>query len=166
MARDLILGKTRRSWARGFRLPPPDISDEVTLRLTETEMTMLAEVAATKARADAGDRGSRRQISRLASRVAVLEKRAARGDAEAARTLRVLRESGVFRPSQSITMGAERVSNQDYRIAVLRQAQRVAGKRRPTTLDFFRAKSAVDGTMRRAGLALFLPGSRPGRITY
>lgn len=173
MARDLIFGKTRRSWARGTACSasPSPMSDEVTLRLTEPEIAMLAEVAATKARADAGDRGSRKKISKLSAKVASLQKKANRGDAGAKRTLLVLRESGVFRPTQTITMGGplcvlgEQISNQDYRVAVLKQARRAAGGQAPTTLHFFKAKSAVDGTMRRAGLSLYLPGSRPGRVT-
>lgn len=177
MARDLFFGHTRRNWARGLRptggcsTAQPTMSDEVTLRLTEPEIAMLAEVAATKARADAGDRASRKKIAKLTARVAKLKQRASRGDASARRTLLVLNESGVFRPTQTITMGGplcvlgEQISNQDYRVAVLKQARRTAGGQAPTTLHFFKAKSAVDGTMRRAGLSLYLPGSRPGRVT-
>jgi hypothetical protein len=165
MAHDLIFGKTRRNWSRGSCSAQSPMSDEVTFRLTEAEISMLAEVAATKARAEAGDRGSRKKMEKFTAKVASLKKRASRGDPSAKRTLLVLRESGIFQPTQSITMGAERVSNQDYRVAVLRQARRVAGCNKPTTRDFFKAKSAVDGTMRKANISLFLPGSRPGRIT-
>jgi len=133
---------------------------------------MLAELAATKSRAEAGDRSSRKKMRKLTARVATLKKKANRGDASAKRTLLVLNESGVFQPTQTITMGGplcvsgEQISNQNYRIAVLKHARRVAGNQTPTTLHFFKAKSAVDGTMRNAGISLFLPGSRPGRITY
>jgi hypothetical protein len=61
--------------------------------------------------------------------------------------------------------GGGEVSNTNYRVAVLRQARRVAGGRPPTTLDFVRAKARVDGAMRQAGISLFIPGSRPGRVT-
>jgi len=165
MASDIVLGKTRRNWARGV-LPTVIASDEVTFRLTEPEMSMLAEVAATKARAEAGDRDSRKKMDKLSTKIASLKKKASRGDPGSQRILLVLRESGVFQRGQTITMGEERVTNQSYRVAVLRAARRSAGSRRPTTLDFFRAKTAVDGTMRKAGISLFLPGSRPGRITY
>ena len=60
MACDLILGRTRRNLSRGAcaapSSTPPPVSDEVTLRLTEPEMAMLADLAATKMRADLGDR--------------------------------------------------------------------------------------------------------------
>jgi hypothetical protein len=160
---------------------------------------MLAELAATKSRAEAGDRSSRKKMRKLVARVASLKKKAIRGDASAKRTLLVLNESGVFQPTQTITMGGppcgsnaceaerlsrsrsiaggfgnplrvpmsgEQISNQNYRIAVLKHARRVAGNQPPTTLHFFKAKSEVDGTMRNAGISLFLPGSRPGRVTY
>jgi hypothetical protein len=166
MARDIVLGRTPRNWARGVLPAPTPTSDEVTVRLTEAEMSMLAEVAATKARAEAGDRGARSRMAKLASKIASLKKKASRGHEPSRRTLLVLRESGVFQGTQSITLGNERVSNVDYRIAVLRQARRAAGNRSPTTRDFARAKSDVDGTMRRAGIALFMPGSRPGRVTH
>lgn len=166
MARDLFLGKTRRSWSRGYQPAPSATTDEVTVRLTESEISMLAEVSATKALAEAGDRGARKKMDKLAAKIATHKKKAGRGDPGSQRILLVLRESGVFQRGQTITMGEERVTNQAYRIAVLRQARRSAGSRKPTTLDFFRAKTAVDGTMRKAGISLFLPGSRPGRITY
>jgi hypothetical protein len=165
MAYDLIFGKTKRNWAIGYQALPP-MSDEVTVKLTEAEISMLAELAASKAQADAGDRQARGKMAKLSAKVSSLKKRAARGDESAKRTLLVLRESGIFNKSQSITMGNEAVSNQDYRVAVLRQARRVARGKRPTTLDFFKAKTAVDGTMRKAGIALFLPGSLPGRVTH
>jgi hypothetical protein len=178
MARDLFLGRTRRNWARescssspSGRRPSPPITDEVSLRLTEPEIAMLAELAATKSRAEAGDRPSRKKMQKLNKRVASLKKKAVRGDASAKRTLLVLNESGVFRPTQTITMGGPlcvsgaQISNKDYRVAVLKQARRVAGNQTPTTIHFFKAKSAVDGTMRKAGLSLFLPGSRRGRVT-
>jgi hypothetical protein len=179
MALDLIFGRTRRSWARGSEISRPassaflmvTMTDEVTLRLTEPEIAMLSEMSATKMRADAGDRAAQKKMRGLAKRMRGLEERARRGDAAARRSLLVLRESGVFQPTQTINMtgmtgmGGEQVSNQSYRIAVLRQARRLAGPRPPTTLDFFRAKSAVDGTMRKAGISLYLPGSRPGRVT-
>jgi hypothetical protein len=167
MARDLFLGRTRRNWARGAcsrSLTP--ISDEVTFRLTELEIAMLAELAATRARASSGDRSAKKKIAGLAKKLASLERRAARGDAAARRTLLVLRESGALQPVQVLTMGGEQVSNTDYRVAVLRQARRLAGGRPPRTLDFARAKSAVDGAMRAANISLFLPGSRQGRVTH
>jgi len=128
---------------------------------------MLAELAATKVRATAGDKKARKKMRQLSDRFTSLKKKAGRGDDSAARTLRVLRESGIFQPVQTITMGADnQISNKTYRVAVLRQARRLSKMTKPTTLDFYRAKSAVDGAMRQAGISLFLPGSRSARATY
>jgi len=178
MARDLILGRTRRNWARGEGCGPrallvtTTVSDEVTLRLTPAEMSMLADLSATKMRADAGDRKAKSKMARVSKNLTSFRARAKRGDKEAQRTLLVLQESGVFRGVQSMTLGGEQplgtVSNVDYRVAVLRQAVRAAKKakrKKPTTLDFYKAKTAVDGAMRDAGLSLYLPRARPSRQT-
>jgi hypothetical protein len=169
MAKDLIFGKTKRNWSRGAcatpSSTPPPVSDEVTLRLTEPEMAMLAYLAATKMRADLGDREAGKKMRDMAKKVARLQKQSKRGDAGAKRALLVLAESGVFRGTQSFTLGEALVPNTTYRATILRQAMKVAGGGRPSTKDFFRAKSAVDRAMDQAGVALYLPGSRPGRAT-
>jgi len=168
MACDLILGRTRRNWSRGCPAPvpaPEPTSDEVTLRLTEPEMAMLADLAATKMKADLGAREAKKKMLAMAKKVASLQKQSRRGDAGAKRALLVLSESGVFRGTQSFTLGNELVPNTAYRATVLRQAMKVSGSRKPTTLDFYRAKSAVDRAMGQAGISLYLPGSRPGRVT-
>lgn len=180
MARDILLGRTKRNWARGTRrcapaeLPAMPVSDEVTLRLTPKEMDLLAQLSAAKLKADAGDRKAAEQVARVARGLKKVRAKAAKGDPEARRLLLVLRESGVFRGVETMSLGddaspAGTVSNLDYRVAVLRQAKRnakKAGRRIPVTKDFYAAKSAVDGTMQRAGLSLFLPRSRPARVTY
>lgn len=169
MALDLILGKIKRDWSLGRpsrSLVPSPTSDEVTLRLTQPEMDMLAEIAATKMRADAGDRAARKKIAKLAKKVAGMQSKAKRGDASAQRSLRVLKESGALVSVTSMTMGEETIPNVVYRAAVLKQAAKAAGKNRPTTKHFFRAKSAVDKVMGRAGISLYLPGAAPGRVTY
>lgn len=184
MARDLILGRTKRSWARGTcttrsRVLVPALpgrsapaSDEVTLRLTPAEMTQLSDLAVTKLLADSGNKTARAKLAGVVRGLAKTRARAARGDAAAKRTLLVLRESGVFRGVRSVSLGADYpsgfVPNTNYRVAVLRQAVKSAkqnGRRTPTTKDFYRAKSAVDGLMSREGLALYLPRARPGRVT-
>ena len=71
----------------------------------------------------------------------------------------------MFRGTQSFTLGEALVPNTAYRATILRQAMKVAGCGRPSTKDFYRAKSAVDRAMDQAGVALYLPGSRPGRAT-
>jgi hypothetical protein len=176
MAYDLLRGKTRRNWARDARSASclesrvtVTLTDEVDFKLTPTEMAMLADLASTKLAADSGDRAARQKIAGVVKKMVSLKARARSGDASAQRTLRVIDESGVFRGSiQSFSMGDEitRIPNVTYRAAVLKQACKSAGKRVPTTKDFFAAKKAVDKTMGQAGIKLFLPGSRPGRITY
>lgn len=179
MARDLILGRTRRNWARGQRTCSPaepaavPISDEVTLRLSPKEMDLLAQLSAAKVRADAGDRAAAAQVAKVARGLKKVRAKAARGDQESKRLLLVLRESGVFRGVQTMSLGddvapAGTVSNLNYRVAVLRQARKSARANQhpqPTTRDFYLAKTAVDGAMREAGLSLFLPRSRPARQT-
>ncbi len=166
MAHDLILGKIRRNWSRGSCSPKPVSTDEVDFRLTPPEMSMLAELAATKMRADAGDRQAKKKVADFARKIAALKFKAKRGDATAIRALRVLSESGVFRGTQTFSMGGDVViPNITYRAVVLQQAHKVAGGRKPSTKDFYRAKSKVDRVMGRAGISLFLPGARPGRIT-
>ena len=168
MARDLILGRTLRNWSRGSCSPQITLTDEVDFRLTPTEMAMLADLAATKMRSDAGDKLAKKKVAEFSRKVAALKVRARRGDASASRALRVLSESGVFRGTQSFSMGGDGdvvIPNITYRAVVLRQAHKVAGGRKPSTRDFYRAKSSVDKVMGRAGISLFLPGARPGRVT-
>jgi hypothetical protein len=169
MAYDLLLGPTKRDWSIGRpsrSLAPLPTSDEVTLRLTQPEMNMLAEIAATKQRADAGDRGARKKVAKLAKKVARLQASAKRGDPAAQRSLRVLKESGALVSVTAMTMGEETIPNVVYRAAVLKQAAKAAGGNKPTTKHFFSAKSAVDKVMGRAGISLYLPGAAPGRVTY
>ena len=166
MAHDLLFGKTRRNWARGSCAS--QATDEVDFKLTQAEMAMLADLAITKTLADSGDKKARRKMSDVTKKIAGLKVKAARGDAPAKRALRVLEESGVFRGVQSFSLGGDvtaRVPNIAYRAAVLKQAHKL-GSGSPTTRDFFLAKKKVDGVMQSAGLSLYLPGSRPGRITY
>lgn len=176
MARDLLLGKTRRNWARGH-LPRALVvvqvtvaSDEVDFRLTPAEMDRLAELSAVKLRADAGDHSARKQLAKARQKLTDLRTKARKGDSEAARALKVVEESGVFRGTQSFSLGADSaISNLQYRATVLKQARKsakVGGRQAPTTRDFFAAKKAVDKTMSDSGISLYLPGSRPGRVTY
>lgn len=60
------------------------------------------------------------------------------------------------------------VTHGDYRTAVTRAALKLAGARQstsPTTLDYARAKSAVDKTLVARGLGIRIPHARPGRVT-
>lgn len=175
MAYDLLRGRTSRNWARGSHRSTCSLTDEVDFKLTPVEMSMLADLASTKMAADSGDRAARKKIAGVIKKMAELKTRARRGDVLAQRSLRVLDESGVFRGSiQTFSLGGvgdddeevRKIPNIAYRAAVLKQACKSAGPRKPTTRDFFAAKKAVDKTMGQAGIRLFLPGSRPGRVTY
>jgi hypothetical protein len=169
VALDLLFGKLKRDWSIGRpsqSLVPSPLSDEVTLRLTQPEMAMLAEIAATKQRADAGDRAAKKKLSKLAKKVASLRVKAKKGDPSARRSLRVLKESGALVSVTAMTMGSETIPNVVYRAAVLKQASKAASGKKPTTKHFFAAKSAVDKVMGRAGISLYLPGAAPGRVTY
>jgi hypothetical protein len=62
-------------------------------------------------------------------------------------------------------IGGPQVSNTLYRATVQKQAIKHAGGKRPTTKDIFLAKAAVDKAIGKAGITLFMPGSKPGRRT-
>lgn len=173
MAWDLLFGKTKRNWARSCAPRAPQrlaLTDEVDFRLTETEMKTVVEIVALKAKADAGDPEARLKMKILAKRMISLRARAKKGDRAAKRALDVLQQTGVFNESQTITLGndPQLIAHDTYRIAVLNQAQKLARKsnrRRPTTKDFYLAKKAVDNVMSQAGISLYLPGARRGRLT-
>ena len=111
MALDLLFGKTRRNWARGSRrlasLSAParePVSDEVTDRFTPDEMTFIAKLAETKAKAEGGDRSAKRQYSKMPKTTATLKAKAKRGDPKAKRLLSVIDKSGLFNPSQTLVI--------------------------------------------------------------
>lgn len=172
MAWDLLFGKTKRNWARGCAPRTPQrlaLTDEVDFRLTETEMKTVVEIVALKAKADAGDPEARLKMKILAKRMISLRARAKKGDRAAKRALDVLRETGIFNETQTITLGNDPslISNNTYRVAVFNQARRLAkrsNRRRPATKDFYLAKRAVDNVMSHAGISLYLPGARRGRL--
>ena len=115
MATDLILGSTNTNWSRGESLPESasghnghwqfirgEISDEVTLQLTESEKAMLQKLVVTKSRAKAGDEAAKKKLARMIDDVAALKVAARKGDARAKRRLLVLRESGVFNKTKKL----------------------------------------------------------------
>ena len=171
MAHDLLFGRTKRNWARGAacEIHPGPVSDEVTVKLTPAEMDMLADIASTKMLADLGDKDARKKMSGINKKVAGLKKQAKRGDPKAKRALYVLAESGVFRGVQTFSLGGvgteAHIPHSAYRATIVRQATKLAGGGRPTTKHFYLAKKAVDQVMDDAGVSLYLPGARPGRIT-
>lgn len=61
-------------------------------------------------------------------------------------------------------MGAA-IPHENYRVAVMKAAVKSAGGGKPTTKDFFKAKAAVDQVIGKAGIAIYMPGAKPGRRT-
>jgi len=180
MAYDILLGKTRRNWSRGCgarsTMIPPEMPQEgvATIQLTEAEVDKLADIAATKVAADMGNKAALKKMIVVRKNVAKLQKQARKGDPKAKRALAVLEQSGVFRDYQSFSLSdlsgddvpeTSLVPNTAYRAAILSRAVKAAGGRKPTTRHFHAAKKSVDKDMSAAGLALYLPGARPGRIT-
>ena len=47
----------------------------------------------------------------------------------------------------------------------MKAAVKSAGGGKPTTKDFFQAKSAVDKVIGKAGITIYMPGAKPGRCT-
>jgi hypothetical protein len=80
------------------------LGDSATFQYTEAEMAMLAKLAEVRVRADAGDKKAKKQIASVERQARTLERQAKRGNAKAARKLRVLDESGVLRSSQVFAM--------------------------------------------------------------
>lgn len=198
MAHDLFFGHTRRNWARGSHLPEPspvsDLTDEVTEKFTGEEMTFIAKLAETKARAEAGDKVAKKQYAKMPKTVLALKNRAKKGDSKAKRMLTVLEKSGLFNQGQTMIItdtsgdigydeilgsfvrdedrvrGCESgcgaaIPNSNYRVAIIRQAIRGSNGKHPSTKDIFLAKSKVDRIIGKAGISLYLPGARPGRRT-
>ena len=169
MAKDLLFGRTNRNWSRGSACKTAKpISDEVNVKLTESEMNLLADIASTKMLADLGDKKARKKMHSVGKKISGLKKQAKRGDPKAKRALYVLNETGVFRGVQSFSLGGmgseAQIPNTSYRATIVKQAAKIAGGKPPTTKHFWLAKKAVDNVMDAAGISLYLPGSRPGRI--
>ena len=57
------------------------------------------------------------------------------------------------------------LSHNKYRALVVKQAMKNAGGAKPTTRHFFAAKSSVDKALGNAGVAIYIPGAKPGRRT-
>jgi hypothetical protein len=57
------------------------------------------------------------------------------------------------------------IPHENYRVAVMKAAVKSAGGGKPTTKDFFKAKAAVDQVIGKAGIAIYMPGAKPGRRT-
>jgi len=143
-------------------------ADEITVKLTESEMDLLADLASTKMLADLGDKSARRKMRAVIKKISGLRKQAKQGDPKAKRALYVLNETGVFRGTQSFSLGGvgfeAQIPNTSYRATIVKRASKLAGGKSPTTKHFWIAKKTVDKVMDDAGISLYLPGSRPGRV--
>ena len=57
------------------------------------------------------------------------------------------------------------IPHDNYRVAVMKAAVKSAGGGRPSTKDYFVAKSAVDKVIGKSGITIYMPGAKPGRRT-
>lgn len=104
MAYDLFLGKIKRNIARSSEDSIP-VADEVTIKFTPEEQTKLMQISALTLAADAGDKTAKKKLALMAKKIAKLKAQSRKGDPQAKRALLVLRESGVFNPRQTLTLG-------------------------------------------------------------
>lgn len=56
------------------------------------------------------------------------------------------------------------LSHNEYRALVMNHAVKL-GRGKPSTKHFYAAKTAVDHSLGRAGVAISIPGAKPGRRT-
>ena len=57
------------------------------------------------------------------------------------------------------------IPHDNYRVAVMKAAVKSAGGGRPSTKDYFKAKSVVDKVIGKSGITIYMPGAKPGRRT-
>jgi hypothetical protein len=57
------------------------------------------------------------------------------------------------------------IPHDNYRVAVMKAAVKSAQGKRPSTKDYFAAKSAVDKVIGKSGITIYMPGAKPGRRT-
>jgi hypothetical protein len=57
------------------------------------------------------------------------------------------------------------LSHNEYRALVIKQAVKNASGKKPETKHFFAAKVAVDRSLGKSGVSIFIPGAKPGRRT-
>jgi hypothetical protein len=92
MSQDIFFRKIRRNWARGTATPTVAAQP---LPLTEKERLRIERLAQLDMRATNGDITAQKQIIKINTALAVLQRKAKRGDANAARILFTLKESGL-----------------------------------------------------------------------
>jgi hypothetical protein len=61
--------------------------------------------------------------------------------------------------------GGKSIPHENYRVAVMKAALKSSGGKRPSTKDYFQAKAAVDQTIGKSGITIYMPGAKPGRRT-
>jgi len=124
MSYDLFLGPTKRNIARDAE-PTAPMSDEVTITFSDEEKAMLEKISILRMRAESGDKDSKKELIAFTKNVAKLKAKAKKGDLKAKRALLVLRESGIFNPTQQITiLGFSLFSNKEDEHAKQRRMER------------------------------------------
>ena len=103
MAIDLILGVTKKNWARGtmpptLALPPA----EPAIECTDKEKAGLEKLASIKMRAEAGDRQAKIQWIAVARKFRATKARAVAGDPKAKRSLAILRQAGFLQEQRHL----------------------------------------------------------------
>jgi hypothetical protein len=132
MAYDLFFGKNKRNWSRDLLATAPT-SDEVTVHFTDEEKNFLSQITITKMKADAGDKSAKKQLVALTKKIAALKTKSRKGDEKAKRALLILRESGIFNPTQKMDLSGAVVPNQTR--AQLLEAVRKLREKNPKTAD-------------------------------
>ena len=107
MAFDLILGTTKKNWARGpvspqLALPPA----EPTIECTDREKAGLEKLASIKMRAEAGDRQAKIQWIAVAKKFRATKARAVAGDPKAKRSLAILKQAGFLQDAQKFSFSS------------------------------------------------------------
>jgi hypothetical protein len=108
MAYDLFFGKTKHNIARGrhpvIEATVATVTDEVTITFSDDEKAMLEKISILRMKADSGDKDAKKDLIAFTKSVAKLKAKAKKGDPKAKRSLLVLNESGIFNPTQQITI--------------------------------------------------------------
>jgi len=107
MAYDIVLGITKKSWARGAlpsrrALPPA----EPTIEYTDKEKAGLEKLASIKMRAESGDRRARARWIAISRKIESTKARAAAGDPKARRSLAIMRQAGFLQDAQRLSFSS------------------------------------------------------------
>lgn len=107
MSHDVILGSTDRNWSRSSVLGSEPSDQPVPL--TEKERDRIERLAQLEMRATNGDVSAQKKMIEINAALAVLQKKAKKGDAKAARVLFTLRDSGLVQKIASTSRKNEKL---------------------------------------------------------